>query len=43
MKHYHPRHDGPLQPLLPHGLAGLSLSAVGLAILLLGICVLAPG
>lgn len=43
MKRYHPRHDGPLEPLVPHGLADLALSAVGLMILLVGLCVLAPG
>jgi quinol-cytochrome oxidoreductase complex cytochrome b subunit len=43
MKRYDPRHDGPLQPLAPHGLADLALSVTGMLILLVGLCALAPG
>ncbi|MFH1034044.1 MAG: hypothetical protein V1806_06010 [Pseudomonadota bacterium] len=42
MKRYDPRHDGPLEPLLPHGLADMALAVTGLLILLVGLCVLTP-
>lgn len=43
MKIYDPRRDGPLQPLLPHGLLDLGLAALGLLALLVALCLLAPG
>lgn len=43
MKLYDPRRDGPLQPLMPHGLLDLALAGLGLLVLLVGLCVLAPG
>jgi quinol-cytochrome oxidoreductase complex cytochrome b subunit len=43
MKRYDPRRDGPLEPLVPHGLADMALAVVGLLILLVGLCALAPG
>ena len=43
MKIYDPRQDGPLQPLVPHGLVDMGLAALGVLAILVGLCVLAPG
>ena len=43
MKLYSPDKDGPLQPLVPHGLADLGLCLLGLLALWLGLGLLAPG
>lgn len=42
MKTYDPRRDGPLQPLVPHGLLDLALAGLGLLALLVAVSLLAP-